>query len=71
MVRWTDIPCISKFDDFDAMHPVSIEHELLRKEGPADLMSFNAFFYFCTEFELFPKHAFEHPESPTVPTLRS
>ena len=20
-------------------------------------MSFNAFFYFCTEFELFPKHA--------------
>lgn len=30
---------------------------LKRREGPADLMSFNAFFYFCTEFELFPKHA--------------
>lgn len=33
------------------------------QEGPADLMSFNAFFYFCTEFELFPKHA---PGSPAV-----
>lgn len=30
---------------------------LKHREGPADLMSFNAFFYFCTEFELFPKHA--------------
>ena len=30
---------------------------LKRREGPPNLMSFNAFFYFCTEFELFPKHA--------------
>ena len=34
------------------------------EEGPADLMSFNAFFYFCTEFELFPKHALEFQELP-------
>ena len=41
----------------------SASNIIQNQEGPADLMSFNAFFYFCTEFELFPKHA---PGSPAV-----
>ena len=64
----TDIPCISNFEC--TLCPSNISCSACQ-EGPADLMSFNAFFYFCTEFELFPKHAFEHPESHTVPILRS
>ncbi|CAJ1394095.1 unnamed protein product [Effrenium voratum] len=33
------------------------EKTLKPREGPPDLMSFNAFFSFCAEFELFPGHA--------------